>query len=171
MDLQSFVHTTPDFPQPGIQYQDILPILASPEAFAACTEQLAAAMNQFGSVDKIVGLDARGFLFGAALALHCKLPFVALRKAGKLPGKTHQQTYDLEYGHATIELQKNAIQPQERVVLIDDVLATGGTLKAGCQLIEQARAHIVGCVVVLELTDLAGREQLCDYPLKTLLTA
>lgn len=171
MNLHSFVHTIVDFPKPGIQYQDLLPILASPEAFAACAEQLADAIKAFGKVDKIVGLDARGFLFGAALALHCHLPFVALRKAGKLPGETHRQTYDLEYGHATIELQKNAIQPQERVVLIDDVLATGGTLKAGCQLIEQAGAHVAGCVVVLELIGLAGRERLGNYPLKTLLTA
>ena len=171
MNLQAFVHTIVGFPKPGIQYQDLLPILASPEAFAACTEQLADAIEDFGKVDKIVGLDARGFLFGAALALHCHLPFVALRKAGKLPGQTHQQTYDLEYGHATIELQKNAIQPQERVVLIDDVLATGGTLQAGCQLVEQAGAHVAGCVVVLELVGLEGRERLGDYPLKTLLTA
>jgi adenine phosphoribosyltransferase len=168
-DLRRFVRDVPDFPQAGILFRDILPLLADPAAFAQAIAELARAVPAAG-VDRVAAIEARGFLLGSALAqrLHCG--FVPLRKAGKLPGRTHAVAYDLEYGQDRLEVQADAFPHGSRVLVVDDVLATGGTLAAGIALVRQAGAIPVAAAVLIELAALGGRAALGDTPLHTVLS-
>lgn len=166
--LSKYINTYMDFPKPGIAFRDIMPVLFHPEAFALCMKELKAAAADF-EFDMLAGFEARGFLFGTPLAYVLKKPFIPLRKAGKLPGNVASQGYMLEYGEATLEMQLNLIKPGDRVLLFDDLLATGGTASAGCQLIEKAGGQVAGCLAVVELTSLKGREKFADYPVKSLI--
>lgn len=148
----------PDFPSPGIVFKDVTPVLADAEAFAAVVRDMA--QRRSGSADLVVGIEARGFIFGAALALELGVGFVPVRKAGKLPGRTMGVSYDLEYGRATIEIHEDSFVGGERVLVVDDVLATGGTAEATCRLLEQAGAEVVALETLVELTFLAGRDRL-----------
>lgn len=148
----------PDFPQAGVVFKDITPLLADPVAFARVVAGLAEGRR--GEVDLVAGVEARGFVVGAALAHAMGVGFVPVRKAGKLPGETVAATYDLEYGSATIEVHADAVGAGERVVLVDDVLATGGTALAAWDLLEQVGAEVVGFDCVVELASLGGRERL-----------
>jgi adenine phosphoribosyltransferase len=154
------IRDVPDFPTPGIMFKDISPLLADHDGLAAVVEALAGtAVDERGAVvvDKVVGIEARGFILAAPVALRLGVGFVPVRKAGKLPGATHQVAYALEYGVAVLELHQDAIQPGERVLLIDDVLATGGTLSAARTLVEACGGHVVTTAVLMELGFLDGR--------------
>jgi adenine phosphoribosyltransferase len=159
MDLAKYIRNIPNFPKPGIQFKDITPLLADPAAFQEAIHVMGAH-QQSQAIDAIAAAEARGFLFAAPLALSLKKPLVPLRKPGKLPYRTHALQYDLEYGSAELQVHVDGFSSGERVLLVDDLLATGGTLHAGCQLIEKAGARVAGCVVLVELTFLEGRAKL-----------
>ncbi|MEU3961623.1 adenine phosphoribosyltransferase [Streptomyces buecherae] len=153
------IHDVPDYPRPGVVFKDITPLLADPAAFGALTDALAALCRTHRA-DKVVGLEARGFILAAPVAVRAGVGFVPVRKAGKLPGATLRQAYDLEYGTAEIELHADALRPGDRVLVIDDVLATGGTAEASLHLIRRAGAEVAGVAVLLELGFLGGRQRL-----------
>ncbi|MEU6766009.1 adenine phosphoribosyltransferase [Streptomyces sp. NPDC046853] len=157
--LLSRIRDVPDYPEPGVMFKDITPLLADPEAFAALTEAFADLAVRYGAT-KIVGLEARGFILGAPVALRAGLGFIPVRKAGKLPGATLGQTYDLEYGSAEIEVHAEDLAADDRVLVIDDVLATGGTAEASLRLIRRAGAQVAGVAVLMELGFLGGRAKL-----------
>lgn len=159
ISLQDYIRNIPDFPNPGVMFKDITPLLASPEAFRASIEQLAQHFEGRG-IDVIAAAEARGFIFGAPLALRLKAGFVPIRKPGKLPYATIAQEYDLEYGHDRLEVHSDALTPGHRVLLLDDVLATGGTMRACRDLVQSAGAELVACAFVIELTFLGGRAKL-----------
>jgi adenine phosphoribosyltransferase len=165
--IRTLVRDVPDYPQAGVVFKDITPLLADGKAFAAVIEALA---ETYGPVDKVAGIEARGFIFAAPVACRLGAGFVPIRKKGKLPGVTFAQEYDLEYGTATIEVLTDAFTPGERVLVIDDVLATGGTARATADLVRRAGAQVTGLAVLLELSFLNGRARLADLPVSALLT-
>ena len=154
--LRSRIADVPDFPSPGIVFKDISPLLAHHEAFAAAVDAVVAA-HEHDRIDKVVGVEARGFLLAAPAAYHLRAGFVPVRKPGKLPGPTHEASYDLEYGTDVLQVHRDAFAPGERVLVVDDVLATGGTAAAAGRLVQQAGAELVGFSVLLELAPLGGR--------------
>ncbi|OEV28416.1 adenine phosphoribosyltransferase [Streptomyces nanshensis] len=162
-----------DYPVPGVMFKDITPLLADPEAFAVLTDTLAGVCAQRGAT-KVVGLEARGFILAAPVAVRAGLGFIPVRKAGKLPGATLAQSYELEYGTAEMEVHAEDLAPEDRVMIIDDVLATGGTADAALQLVRRAGAHVAGIAVLMELAFLSGRDRLKpalrDAPLDALVT-
>lgn len=168
MNLKQYIADVVDFPKPGIIFRDITPLLANFSAFAYAIETVASAWRE--KVDVVVALDARGFLFGAPVALALGVPFVPVRKKGKLPGETVQYTYDLEYGTDIVELKKGVLAPGARVLVIDDLLATGGTASAACALVGSVGARVIGCAFVIELQSLKGRLRLSKVPIQTLVT-
>ena len=157
--LRSRIQDVPDFPDPGVVFKDISPLLADHVAFAAAVDAVVANHGR-GTVDKVAAIEARGFLLGAPVAYHFGAGFVPVRKKGKLPRSTYGESYDLEYGAAEIEVHRDAFAPGERVLLVDDVLATGGTAVAAVALVEKSGAVPVGLSVLLELSFLGGRERL-----------
>ena len=167
MDLKTWIREIPGFPKPGILFKDITPLLVHPEAFAYVIDRMAAycAGKQ---VDIVAGIEARGFLFAAPLAARLSRPLVPLRKEGKLPYHTHRESYALEYGEAALEVHTDAIPGGSRVLIVDDLLATGGTLAACVRLVETSGAHVAGLAVVVELEDLQGRAQLPGHDLFSL---
>ncbi|GAA2992765.1 adenine phosphoribosyltransferase [Kitasatospora albolonga] len=171
--LNSRIKDVPDYPKPGVLFKDIAPLLADAEAFGALTRALAARAAELGAT-KVVGLEARGFVLAAPAAYAAGLGFVPIRKKGKLPGEVFAKSYDLEYGSATLEVQCDAFAPGEKVLVVDDVLATGGTIAASLDLVQQAGAELAGVVVLMELSFLPGRERLAPHlngaPLETLVT-
>jgi adenine phosphoribosyltransferase len=158
LDLKSFVRDVPDFPKPGILFRDITPLLSSPSAFEETVDLMAEEWE--GKVDAIAALDARGFVFGAPLALKLKLPLILVRKKGKLPGKTIGISYGLEYGKDSVEVSVDTLPKSGRVLVVDDLLATGGTANAACSLLEKAGLEVAGCAFVIELLELSGKEVL-----------
>jgi adenine phosphoribosyltransferase len=170
-DLEALITThvrdISDYPQPGVLFKDITPLLGDDEAFGAVVEALAAA---FGPVDKVVGIEARGFILAAPVAYEIRAGFVPVRKKGKLPSVTYAQEYTLEYGSNTLEVHQDAFHPGERVLIVDDVLATGGTARATASLIRQAGAQVVGIAVLMELSFLNGRDAVGDLEVRSLLT-
>jgi adenine phosphoribosyltransferase len=160
--LKAFIRDVPDFPKPGIIFKDITPLLQDKKAFNDVINLLVERYKD-QRIEKIVGIDARGFIFAAALAYALETGMVPVRKVNKLPYETFKKTYELEYGTDAVEIHKDAINKGERVIIIDDLLATGGTLAASCQLVEQLGADIVEVVTLIELTFLAGREKLKKY--------
>jgi adenine phosphoribosyltransferase len=167
-DLKSAIRNLPDFPQPGIQFKDITPVLADARLFAASIDLLIDKFKP-GTVDAVVGIDARGFIFAAAAALKLKAGFIPVRKKGKLPYSTFEQSYELEYGTNTIAIHTDAIRPSSRVLLIDDLLATGGTAEAAAQLIEKVGARILEISFLIELSFLKGRDRLKRFPVRSLI--
>ena len=165
--ISDLVRDVPDYPQAGVVFKDITPLLADGKAFAAVVDALAAT---YGPVDKVAGIEARGFILAAPVACRLGVGFVPIRKQGKLPGATYAQDYDLEYGTATIEVLTDAFAPGERVLVIDDVLATGGTARATADLVQRAGARVSGLAVLLELSFLNGRARLAELPVSALLT-
>jgi adenine phosphoribosyltransferase len=162
MDLAKYIRNIPDFPKPGIQFKDITPVLADPAAFQEAIDVLAGHYRGH-PVDAVAAAEARGFLFAAPLALVLKKPLIPLRKPGKLPYRTHALQYDLEYGSAELHVHIDGFSSGAGVLLVDDLLATGGTMQAGCQLIEKAGARVAGCAVLVELTFLEGRARLAPH--------
>jgi adenine phosphoribosyltransferase len=165
--VTSRVRDVADYPQPGIVFKDITPLLADGPAFNAVIEALAAS---YGPVDKVAGIEARGFILAAPVACRLGAGFVPIRKKGKLPGTTFAQDYELEYGTATLEVLTDAFGPSDRVLVIDDVLATGGTARATADLVHRSGAQVAGFAVLLELSFLNGRAKLPDLPVTALLT-
>jgi adenine phosphoribosyltransferase len=162
MDLRSLIRDIPDFPKPGVVFKDITPLLADPSGLAMAVEQMA---NPFrgNRADIVVGTESRGFIFGTAIAQSISVGFAPVRKPNKLPWKTHRIEYALEYGSDAVEMHQDAIQPGQRVVVVDDVLATGGTMKATCDLVDRLGGEIVGISVLIELGFLHGRDKLNHY--------
>ena len=163
--LSRAIRDVPDFPKPGILFKDITPLLASPDAMAAATEQLAAL--DFGAVDKIAGIESRGFLFGVPLAMKLGVGFVPIRKPGKLPAATAAESYELEYGTDTLEIHLDAVAEGQRVLMVDDLLATGGTMEAAVKLVRRIGGDPVACCFAIELGFLEGRKRL-DAPVHAL---
>jgi adenine phosphoribosyltransferase len=164
--ISAHVRDVPDYPKPGVLFKDITPLLGDDEAFGAVVEAMAAA---FGPVDKVVGIEARGFILAAPVAYEIRAGFVPVRKQGKLPSATFAQEYDLEYGSAVLEVHQDAFAPGDRVLIVDDVLATGGTARATAALIQRAGAHVVGIAVLMELSFLGGRTAVPDIEIRSLL--
>ena len=167
-ELAKYIRDIPDFPKPGILFKDITPLLAKPIAFRQAI-QLMHEHYHGQQIDAVAAAEARGFLFAAPLALLMERPLVPLRKPGKLPYQTHKLQYDLEYGQAELHVHVDGFNAGARVLLIDDLLATGGTLEAACKLIEQAGAQVVGCAVLVELSFLNGREKLRPHDVFSLI--
>ena len=165
-EIQAAIRNVPDFPKPGIQFKDITPVLADARLFAGSIDLLTHNFAP-GSVDAVVGIDARGFIFAAAAALKLKAGFIPVRKKGKLPFQTHEQDYALEYGHATVAMHVDALKPGARVLLIDDLLATGGTSAAAVALMEKLGAKILETSFLIELKFLNGREKLKNHPIRS----
>ncbi|RNL83642.1 adenine phosphoribosyltransferase [Halostreptopolyspora alba] len=161
------VRDIPDFPSPGVLFKDITPLLDSPALFRSVTLAMAGRFAAAG-IDRVVGLEARGFLLAAPVALELGAGLVPVRKEGKLPAKTLRESYDLEYGTATVEMHADAVAPGDRVLVVDDVLATGGTARAAMELVRKAGGTVVGLSVLMELTFLKGREKLPDVELHAL---
>lgn len=166
-EIQAAIRNVPDFPQPGIQFKDITPVLANARLFSGCVDLMTAGLKP-GDVDAVVGIDARGFIFAAAAAIKLQAGLVPVRKKGKLPFKTHEQSYDLEYGQNTIAIHVDALQPGDRVLLIDDLLATGGTAAAAAELVRKVGGRILEVSFLIELSFLHGRQRLKDCPVKSL---
>jgi adenine phosphoribosyltransferase len=166
--LANAIRNVPDFPQPGIQFKDITPVLSDPRLFAGSIDLLTSHF-QPGSVDAVVGIDARGFIFAAAAAYKLKCGFVPVRKKGKLPFKSYEQSYDLEYGSNTIAIHVDAVKPGSRVVLVDDLLATGGTAGAAANLLQRLGVQILEVAFLIELSFLKGREKLKGFPVRSLI--
>ena len=169
MDLKTFIRDIPDFPKPGIQFKDITPLLADPKAFEYAIARLAAHYST-SSIDAIAAAEARGFLFAAPLALELFKPLVPLRKPGKLPYRTYSLKYDLEYGEAELHMHIDGINPGAKVLMVDDVLATGGTMAAGCELVRSAGGVVLGCAFLVELGFLGGRDRLKGIDIFSLIT-
>jgi adenine phosphoribosyltransferase len=157
--LTDYIRTIPDFPVPGVQFRDVTTLFAEPVAFRRAVDELAAPYRDDG-IDVVVALDARGFILGGAIAYNLGLPFVPIRKKGKLPGRTIVEAYSLEYGEAVVEMHDDAFAAGVRVLLIDDLLATGGTAVAGVKLIERLGGHIVAASFVVNLPGLGGEQRL-----------
>ncbi|XP_051280529.1 adenine phosphoribosyltransferase [Dicentrarchus labrax] len=163
------IRAFPDFPKKGILFRDICPILKDPAALTAVIDLFEEHVRKnHPQVDLIIGLDARGFLFGPLLAQRLGVGFVMIRKKGKLPGTTVSVSYDLEYGKAEAEIQEDAVAPGQKILLIDDLLATGGTLHAACELMRKQQAEVLGCMVVIELKELNGIDKLKPHSLFSL---
>lgn len=168
-DLTPFVRDVPDFPEPGIVFKDITPLLSDARAFATAVTALSEP-HADARIDLVVGIEARGFIFAAPMATRLGAGFVPLRKAGKLPGATMTETYDLEYGTATLEVHEDAFSPGDRVLIVDDVLATGGTAAAAARLVGRAQGHIVGLTFLIELGFLDGAKRLGELPYSAMIT-
>jgi adenine phosphoribosyltransferase len=166
-DIERAIRNVPDFPKLGIQFKDITPVLADPRLFAGSIKLLSDGFKP-GTVDAVVGIDARGFIFAAGVALHLNAGFVPVRKKGKLPYQSHEESYDLEYGSNTIAIHVDAVKPGSRVLLIDDLLATGGTAAAAAALLRKIGANILEITFLIELGFLSGRAKLKDYPVRSI---
>ena len=157
--VQDYIRTIPDFPHAGIMFRDVTTLFADPRGFRMAVDQMLHPYAGL-EIDKVVGLEARGFILGGAIAHQLSVGFVPVRKQGKLPGATISQAYTLEYGEAVVELHDDAIQPGEKILVVDDLLATGGTAEAGIKLIERLGGEIISCAFVIDLPDLGGRKRL-----------
>src|SRR5580692_6299852 len=167
--LKSLIRTIPNFPKPGILFYDITTLLKDRKGYATLVDALAAHYIGLSDVDLVLGIEARGFIFGPALAYRLNAGFVPVRKPGKLPAETVKIKYDLEYGSDSLEMHKDAIQPGQRVVIVDDLLATGGTMQATIQLVQQLGGEIAGLAVAIELDFLKGRAKFPEYNVFSLL--
>lgn len=172
-DLSPFIRDVPDFPRAGILFKDITPLLQNPDAFATSVRGLAGAYQARTGSSKpeaVVAIESRGFVFGAALALEWRVPFVPARKFGKLPGRTVRQVYSLEYGEDSLEIHADALTAGQRVAIVDDLLATGGTAAATVALVEQVGGRVDALLFLIELAGLGGRDKLAPHPVEALLT-
>lgn len=176
MNLQNFIKDVPDYPKPGVVFKDITPLLSNSEAFKFSIKQIAEKyhylnndLNNDKKIHKVLGIDARGFIFASPVACELNAGLAIVRKPGKLPCATIKESYDLEYGSNCLEIHEDAIKPGENVLIVDDVLATGGTMEATCKLVEKLGGKIVGIEFLIELSFLSGREKLSKYNIDSLL--
>ena len=168
INLDDFIRDVPDFPKPGIVFKDITPLLAAPEALKGAVEAMTRIAEELGAT-RILGIESRGFIFGAPMACDMGLPFILARKPGKLPYDKVSVEYALEYGTDTLEMHVDSVSPGDKVVIVDDLLATGGTAAAVCRLVEEQGAEVAGVVVAIELEFLSGAERLAPRPVLSLL--
>ena len=169
IELEGYIRGVPDWPKRGILFRDITPLLADAKAFAAAIDALCTGFTEQG-IEYVAAVEARGFIFGAAVARKLEAGFVPIRKKSKLPFKTESITYDLEYGTDTLEVHSDAVRKGVKVLMVDDLLATGGTIAAACKLIEKIGGQIVGISFLIELGNLAGRDKLSGYKIKTVIS-
>lgn len=169
IELQGYIRSIPDWPKKGILFRDITPLLAEPKALIAAVDALCAGFTDL-AIDYVAAVEARGFIFGTSVAERLGAGFVPIRKKGKLPYKTESVTYDLEYGTDTVEIHRDAISKGAKVLMVDDLLATGGTMAAACKLIEKIGGEIAGITFLIELGDLAGRNKLEGYNISTVIS-
>jgi len=169
LQLKNYIRDIPDFPKPGILFRDIAPLLADKQAFSAAVQALAEPFAD-SAIDYVAAVEARGFIFGSAVAEALGTGFIPIRKKGKLPHKTTSVTYDLEYGTDTLEVHTDAVADGGRILMVDDLLATGGTMAAACGLMEKLNAEIVALAFLIELTPLAGREKLTNHNIYTVIS-
>ncbi|MGR9090261.1 MAG: adenine phosphoribosyltransferase [Gammaproteobacteria bacterium] len=167
-DIMALIRDVPDFPEPGIIFKDLTPVLANGPALARVTAELARPYHHTG-ITAVAGMEARGFIFGALVAQALDVGFIPLRKPGKLPAASHSVSYDLEYGSASLEMHTDAVGPGDRVLMVDDLIATGGTAAASCELVTRAGAAVAACAFVIELDFLNGRKQLHNTPVHSLI--
>ncbi len=167
--IEEYVRTIPDFPEPGIMFRDVTSVIQDPDGFKLAIDSMIQLLDGV-DFDVVVGAESRGFIFGAPIAYALGKAFVPIRKKGKLPCETISADYELEYGHATIEMHKDAILPGQKVVVVDDLIATGGTIEAGCKLIEQLGGEVVKVLFLMELAGLKGREKLAKYDVASVIT-
>lgn len=167
-NVADYVRTIPDFPQPGIMFRDITTVLQDADGLQLAIDEMENLLKDV-DFDMIAGAESRGFIFGAALAYNMHKPLLLVRKKGKLPGETVSQSYDLEYGQATIEIHKDAVKPGDKIVIVDDLIATGGTVEAAAKLIEKLGGKVVKMVFLMELKGLEGRKRLADYDVASVL--
>ncbi len=167
--VEDYIRTIPDFPEPGIMFRDVTSILQDAEGFRLAIDEMKKLIENV-DFDVIAGAESRGFIFGAPLAYALGKPFVLIRKKGKLPCETIEKTYDLEYGTATIEMHKDAVKPGQKVVIVDDLIATGGTIEAAAQLVEELGGEVVKIIFLMELAGLNGREKLAKYDVESVVT-
>lgn len=168
MDYSKYIMNVPDFPIEGIQFKDITPLIGDGDAFKACINEIAEDAKA-KQATKILGPDARGFIVGTPVAYALSLPFIPIRKPGKLPRETFDYAYDLEYGSNSLSMHKDAVSKGDKVFIVDDLLATGGTIQAAIKLVEKAGGEVVGMAFIIELVELNARKKIGDYPIKTLL--
>ena len=168
IELKQYIRNIPDFPRPGILFRDLTPLLRHPPAFRHTVEQISRRLSG-KTIDSIAGVEARGFLLAAPLALQLEKPLVLVRKEGKLPYETHSARYALEYGEAVVQVHTDSITSGQKVLVVDDLLATGGTLEATTRLVESLGGEVVGIAVLMELTELHGRERLKGYEVISLI--
>lgn len=166
--VKALIRDVADFPQPGIVFKDLTPVIADPQALSEITAALAKPFVASG-INAVAGMEARGFIFGALVAQHLDVGFIPLRKPGKLPAETHQISYDLEYGSASLEMHRDALAPGDRVLLVDDLIATGGTARASCDLVARADAEVAGLAFIIELDFLNGRDVLAPFNIHSLI--
>ena len=169
IDLKRHIRDIPDWPKKGILFRDITPLLADPIAFAAAVDALCADFTEAG-IEYVAAVEARGFIFGAAVAEKLGIGFVPIRKKGKLPWRTESVSYDLEYGTDTLEVHLDAVENGAKVLMVDDLLATGGTMAAACKLIEKTGGKVEGIVFLVELADLRGREKIAGYKVTSIIS-
>jgi len=169
INLERYIRSVPDWPKKGILFRDITPLLADPKAFAAAVDALCAGITS-ADIGYVAAVEARGFIFGAAIARKLRAGFVPIRKKGKLPFKTESVSYDLEYGTDTLEVHNDAMDKGSKVLMVDDLLATGGTMAAACKLIEKIGGQIVAISFLIELRELSGRRKLSEYNVKTVIS-
>jgi len=167
-EIKDYVLTIPDFPEPGIMFRDITSVLLDPEGLHLAIDEMQSHLKDL-EFDAVVGLESRGFLFGMPIAYNLHKPFVPIRKKGKLPRATVSKEYDLEYGSAVIEVHKEDLKPGQRVVIIDDLIATGGTVRAAAELVEELGCEVVRIVFLMELRGLCGREKLSGYDVRSVI--
>jgi adenine phosphoribosyltransferase len=167
--LRGLIRDIPDFPQPGVVFKDITPLLADENAFSSVIDLIVVNYGR-GNIDKVVGIEARGFILASPVAYHFGAGFVPVRKAGKLPWNVESEEYALEYGTAVLEAHQDAVRPGERVLIVDDVLATGGTARAAARLVERLGGQVVGIACLIELSFLNGRDNLAGYDFFGLIT-
>ena len=169
IDLKEYIREIPDWPKKGILFRDITTLLSDQRAFTAALDALCSDFLDVG-VEYVAAVEARGFIFGAAVAAKLGAGFIPIRKKGKLPWKTESISYDLEYGTDTLEVHRDALSGRARVLMVDDLLATGGTMSAACRLIEKIGGDVIGIAFLLELAGLGGREKLADYKIKSIIS-
>ena len=167
--VEDYIRTIPDFPEPGIMFRDVTTVLQDAEGFKLAIDEMKKLLDGV-DFDIIAGAESRGFIFGAPLAYAMGKPFVLIRKKGKLPCETVEKSYDLEYGSATIEMHKDSVKPGQKVVVVDDLIATGGTIEAACELIEELGGEVAKVVFLMELAGLNGREKLAKYDVASVVT-
>ncbi|MCI5712968.1 MAG: adenine phosphoribosyltransferase [Lachnospiraceae bacterium] len=166
--MEDYVRTIPDFPEPGIMFRDVTSVLQDPDGLKLAIDSMINLLDGV-DFDVIAGAESRGFIFGAPIAYALGKPFVLIRKKGKLPCETVSEKYDLEYGSAEIEMHKDAVKPGQKVVLVDDLIATGGTIEAGAKLVEELGGEVVKMIFLMELAGLNGREKLKDYDIASVI--
>ncbi len=170
MDLKSLIREIPDFPKPGILFRDITTLLRHPEGLRLTIDRMAEQCLSAGlTVDYVIGMESRGFIFGPPLAYQLGAGFIPVRKPGKLPAAVHSVEYELEYGMDRLEMHQDALEPDNRVLIVDDLIATGGTANATAELVQRVGCHLVGFGFIIELRELGGRQKLPDVPIVTLL--